>query len=237
MKLSIIAYYLSKFDMDAVKALGYKNRSAAIQDISANAGKDNNFLKLRRDEFDVLTASHRRGYANRKPAHGVLKMHNDLKDINFDDFSNIVFQIINPSIPTLTNNDLKNTLEIDSNFSDIEIESIINANDTKSTILLKLVDQKTRVYNPKVIDNLKKLYKYRCQICEYSAQEYEAHIVEAHHIIPFSDAQNNDADNIIILCPNHHRIIHRANPILEREKKIFLFPNKTELEIKLNMHL
>ena len=60
-KISIIAYYLSKFDMDAVRALGYENYSRAFEGISSRFGKNNNYLKLRRDEFDVLTGSSRKG--------------------------------------------------------------------------------------------------------------------------------------------------------------------------------
>ena len=48
-KISIIAYYISKFDMDAVRALGYENYSRAFEGISSRFGKNNNYLKLRRD--------------------------------------------------------------------------------------------------------------------------------------------------------------------------------------------
>ena len=63
--LSIIAYYLSEFDMKAVNALGYANRSIAFKEISIAMGKPNNYLKRRRDEFDVITSSQRRGQCNR----------------------------------------------------------------------------------------------------------------------------------------------------------------------------
>lgn len=45
--LSIIAYYLSEFDMNAVNALGYANRSIAFKEISIAMGKPNNYLKRR----------------------------------------------------------------------------------------------------------------------------------------------------------------------------------------------
>ena len=63
-KISIIAYYLSKFDMDAVRALGYENFSKAFEGTSSRFGKNNNYMKLRRDEFDVLTGSSRKGGIN-----------------------------------------------------------------------------------------------------------------------------------------------------------------------------
>lgn len=52
-KVSIIAFYLSKFDMDAVRALGYTNFSRAFEGVSVRFGKNNNYMKLRRDEFDA----------------------------------------------------------------------------------------------------------------------------------------------------------------------------------------
>lgn len=237
MKLSVVAYYLSKFDLEAIAKLGYKNRTDAINKISISVGKGNNYLKQRRDEFDVLTESHRRGYANRMPTAAVVNIHDQLKDIDFDDFTSIVKQIINPATLLVATEIQNNTFEIDATFSDMEIEAIINAKDTTAAISLRQAGQNSRIYNPKIIENLKKLYQYRCQICGYSAQDYGVHVVEAHHILPFSSVQNNDADNIIILCPNHHRLIHKANPTFDLHRKIFIFPNHAELKIELNLHL
>ena len=67
--LSVIAYYLSEFDMDAVHELGYKTRNEAMKQLSVLMGRDNNYLKLRRDEFDALpdSSSNRLGWKNRPP--------------------------------------------------------------------------------------------------------------------------------------------------------------------------
>ena len=74
--LSIIAYFLSEYDMKAVMMLGYSNRSQALSEISKIFGKDNNYLKLRRDEFDALpiSSSNRKGWNNRIPVKAVEKM-------------------------------------------------------------------------------------------------------------------------------------------------------------------
>lgn len=60
-ELSVIAYYLSEYDMKAVKELGFRTRQEAFNEISIIMGRENNYLKLRRDEFDVLTSSNRKG--------------------------------------------------------------------------------------------------------------------------------------------------------------------------------
>ena len=59
--------YFSEYDMQAVSELGFRTRNAAIQTISEQVGSGNNYLKLRRDEFDALpdSASQRKGWRNR----------------------------------------------------------------------------------------------------------------------------------------------------------------------------
>ena len=54
-ELSVIAYYLSEYDMKAVKELGFRTRQEAFNEISVIMGSEKNYMKLRREEFDVLT--------------------------------------------------------------------------------------------------------------------------------------------------------------------------------------
>ena len=62
-------------------------------------------------------------------------------------------------------------------------------------------------------------------------------MVEAHHIEYFSKSFNNDDSNQIIVCPNHHSIIHEVNPIFDRVNKLFRFANGYEENVLLNKHL
>jgi predicted HNH restriction endonuclease len=62
-------------------------------------------------------------------------------------------------------------------------------------------------------------------------------ISEAHHIIQFIETQNNNADNLIVLCPNHHRIIHTAKPIFDYAEKAFIYNNSLVETLKINDHL
>ena len=66
---------------------------------------------------------------------------------------------------------------------------------------------------------------------------FNADISEAHHIAYFSDSQNNDSSNIIILCPNHHRLIHKLNPKFDYNRGCFVFSENSELRIELDFHL
>lgn len=45
-----------------------------------------------------------------------------------------------------------------------------------------------------------------CSICGWNESS-----CDIHHIIPKSKGGTNDADNLIIVCPNCHRVIHTTN--------------------------
>ncbi|WP_088227374.1 HNH endonuclease [Desulfosporosinus sp. FKB] len=112
-----------------------------------------------------------------------------------------------------------------------------------------MVDEKSAIYeterivklrklNKKIGDNLKLLYNYRCQICgKNSGEEYGSQIVEAHHIDYFVHSLNNDSDNQLIVCPNHHSIIHDVNPAFDRKRLLYIFPNGLQEGLALNQHL
>jgi len=98
--------------------------------------------------------------------------------------------------------------------------------------------QKVRQLDRSIGDSLKLLYDYRCQMTgEKVGDEYNALVVEAHHIIPFTISLNNDTSNIIILSPSYHRIIHKAKPEWDSKNLSFTFPNGLVETVKLNKHL
>ena len=237
--LSIIAYYLSEYDLKAVKALGYSNRAEAFREISKVFNNQNNYLKLRRDEFDALpdSSSKRNGWKNRKPAKDVVELAQELKQFNFDELTKMIKSLIdNANIKTKNNNiNTENIADIDEN----EIEYIINFRDEKAYI--KYENNKTnavRVYNHNIISCLKKLYGGKCQLCGKSPLDgNNLDICEAHHIEYYSKSMNNDSCNIIIICPNHHRLIHKLNPEFDWHNLRYVFSDGSFLPIKYNLHL
>jgi len=121
-----------------------------------------------------------------------------------------------------------------------EYEAGINYNIIDPTATVTEVNQivKIRKLNRAIGETLKLLYNYRCQICgENISARYGVNIVESHHIDPFVESLNNNAENQIIICPNHHRIIHRARPVFEKRALIFVYHNGIEDKIVLNQHL
>ena len=95
-----------------------------------------------------------------------------------------------------------------------------------------------RKLNRKIGENLKILYNYRYQICGKTiGEEYGSHIAEAHHIDYYVNSLNNDSNNQMVVCPNHHSIIHDANPRFDWKRMMYLYPNGVEQRIVVNLHL
>lgn len=110
--------------------------------------------------------------------------------------------------------------------------------DPNATVVAREALVKYRKLDKSIGDSLKKLYDYRCQITgEMIGDKYDCQVVEAHHLDPFMKSQNNDAENIIILSPNFHRIVHKAKAEFNKKEMAFVFPNGVKEKVKLDKHL
>lgn len=110
--------------------------------------------------------------------------------------------------------------------------------DDTADITLKNQLVKIRKLDRSICNNLKSLYDYRCQVTgEKFGDKYNSEVSEAHHIDYFTKSMNNDSDNIVILSPNFHRLIHKTNPVFDRSILSFIFQNGVKEKLKLNYHL
>ena len=111
--------------------------------------------------------------------------------------------------------------------------------DNNATIVEENHLIKIRKLDRNVCLNLKKLYNFRCQICGQliSAPYGDKPVVDAHHIDFFTQSLNNNYNNVIILCPNHHRVVHTYQPLFKRQTKLFEYPNGYKEKVLLNFHL
>ncbi len=133
--------------------------------------------------------------------------------------------------------DCRQTLK-DQNEQQVETYFNTDVKDKTAGIYVNPRVVKVRKLNRLIGENLKLLYGYRCQLCgKLIGEEFGSHIAEAHHIDYFVNSLNNDADNQMIVCPNHHRIIHDADPVFDRKKKLYLYSNGVEQRLVLNKHL
>lgn len=234
-QLSIIAYYLSEYDIKAVTELGYNNRKSMIEDISRLLGRENNYLKLRRDEFDVLSNSHRKGWRNRPPSSDVTKIYNDLSKLDFFTLTGMVKKIIT---------DAKNKQAEILNDQLLDREYVDAVNNELSLISPK--KKYTSVPQSKLTGNIKKYVvahrsvsiaanalcnaNYRCEIDEnhgtFIRKTNELPYTEPHHLIPlkFQNAFENSLDvenNIVSLCSSCHNHLHYGKYTEELLKKLY----------------
>jgi hypothetical protein len=219
--------------------LGYSTLSDAFRDLSLKIGKNNYYLRDRRDESDPLTGSHRVGFYKREPSIVVQTFHNGLKRYSFEELTEIVKSILSEEnfIPT-SEIERKDAKEIIKGCTEEEIELIINGRDVTSRLVRAVRESCNRVFDTRIQKSLKKLYEYRCQICGARAIElYGVDVSEAHHIEMFSLTANNDAKNIMIVCPDHHRIIHKAKPVFNTDFKRFEYANGKQENLMYNIHL
>ena len=171
--LSIIAYYLSKYDRDTLGILGYPTMRQALQELSALFGHDNNYLKLRRDEFDVVTGSHRKGWRNREPAKSVVRLAAVLDNYSFEELSVMVKglivqkgsnSMINPDINTLNNS-----------VDEVALEDLLNGHISAARLDEVVRKSYQRIYSTTSLEKLKRHYQYKCQICGINAgKEYSS---------------------------------------------------------------
>lgn len=108
---------------------------------------------------------------------------------------------------------LENSLD---NLSDKDFAKYIQTLDVSASCETVNKCVKVRQSNKKLIEDLKERAGWKCQICGWG-NENNLKIVDAHHIKKFSLTQNNKPDNILILCPNHHRLIDKTNAVINRE--------------------
>lgn len=237
--LDIIAYFLSKYNMDAFSSLGYSSQRKGFIEIAGAFGKKESYLRRLRDEYDVVTGSYRNGQCNRPPRQRIVDITKYLDKFSYNELLQLVQAFIDNSSQEMRDSDLMDGQTADmGNLKEEEMEYILNFKDPNAGIKEKYVLYKGRIYNTSIVKQLKILYQGKCQICgEQPFKEKNINISEVHHIRYFSLSCNNDIDNLIVLCPNHHRLIHKLNPEFDFEKKEFKYPDGTKEKVIIDYHL
>lgn len=112
------------------------------------------------------------------------------------------------------------------------------AADPDASIVTTVGARKVRRLSRAVGDGLKLLYDYRCQICgQKIGAAYGSNLIHAHHIDYFVKSLNNNASNVLVVCPNHHAVIHDRNPEFDRKNLVYHYPNGLTEGLALNKHL
>ncbi|REJ70128.1 MAG: hypothetical protein DWQ31_02625 [Planctomycetota bacterium] len=102
--------------------------------------------------------------------------------------------------------------ELDLAYEDLE-SSVESSKDehSRSPKYSRTVRQ-VRLRNTILATELKRRYKYRCQICRLTVQLLDRLYAEAHHIRPLGRPHSGrDVEgNILVVCPNHHVMLDRG---------------------------
>ncbi|MFT5685508.1 MAG: 5-methylcytosine-specific restriction protein A, partial [Myxococcota bacterium] len=85
---------------------------------------------------------------------------------------------------------------------------------------------------------LRQRYAGRCQVCGWRAPA-DFEVCEGHHVHWLSRGGQDDTKNMVLLCPNHHRLVHAADAPLDFSVPTprFLFSNLPNAPLQLNSHL
>lgn len=92
---------------------------------------------------------------------------------------------------------------------------------SKRVVLVENFDR-----NPALADSLKSYYDYHCQVCDFDFRpRFGQRVADTHHIQYLRDLGLDISTNMIVLCPNHHRVVHAADARFDRKRLEYEFPN------------
>lgn len=84
---------------------------------------------------------------------------------------------------------------------------------------------------------LKAFYGYRCQVCGFSYTNiYGVSYAETHHITYLREGGSDTLENMIVLCPNHHRLVHATRAWFDRKSLAYNYPNGMIEELQVKDH-
>lgn len=240
----VICFFLSEHEEYAMQQLGFQTQVECFNFLAEvfPPRPASSFRRLR-DEYDALTSNRRRGQRLREPAARVQLTFDALKPMPREELLEIILEHIENALQDVT---APRVFDIQVGTADSaeeledEIERLANAQDPSAGFYVRDTERRVRKYNVGILRKLKERYQGECQLCgskPFSQLASNVDITECHHIDYFAKSQNNDASNIIVLCPNHHKLLHRENARFEKETACFVLSNGDELPIVLDWHL
>jgi len=90
---------------------------------------------------------------------------------------------------------------------EIELNYITKEKRRKETTVLRIIR------DTKIARDIKKLYEYRCQVCDIVLEIKGTRYAEGAHIKPLGRPHNGEdnPNNLLCLCPNHHLLFDRGS--------------------------
>lgn len=92
--------------------------------------------------------------------------------------------------------------------------------------------------NRQLVRSLHEMYAGRCQLCAFdSPVVYGVPSAECHHIAYLSRGGPDELTNMVLLCPNHHTVVHKTDAIFDYARLAFLFANGRAEPMCMNTHI
>lgn len=75
-----------------------------------------------------------------------------------------------------------------------------------------------------LVESLRERYAGRCQLCGWSPRAiYRSDLCEGHHLRWLGRGGEDSLHNLVLLCPNHHRAVHRLDAPFDWKGMGFMF--------------
>lgn len=102
----------------------------------------------------------------------------------------------------------------------------------------KVSEHERRLRDPWLGDTLKVLYDHRCQICLHDFKpRYGVPYADTRFIVDPKDGGEPVSRNLLVMCPNHDRIIGAAHAEFDSRSLTYRFPNGLVEKLTLRDHL
>ncbi|MFL5758661.1 MAG: HNH endonuclease [Thermomicrobiales bacterium] len=123
--------------------------------------------------------------------------------------------------------------------SDLLLDAIFNHDHIVEVNERGQIQESRAVYdrNESLAEGLKFFYHHRCQVCGHDFKpNYGIPFAESHHIQYLSEGGPDISSNMVVLCPNHHRIIHATHAEFNRNDLEYWYPNGLKEKLIFPIH-
>ena len=196
----IVAYYLAKFPNSYINLEPNKNMTELLSNYTKYFCMADSSLKRLRDEYDAFFP-HRAGYKEAEKRKSRKKTHDFLNNLSETDLHSKVIEILagNPTELTESEQVYSNPL-----WEGQRVQVQINKYERNSYARRACIEY----------------HGTTCKCCSHDLAtiygEIAQGVIEVHHLKPIAeigkDYQIDPIKDLIPLCPNCHRVIHKRNP-------------------------
>jgi hypothetical protein len=103
---------------------------------------------------------------------------------------------------------------------------------------MRTVQVEEYVRNRDLAESLRSYYSHSCQVCGHDFKPtYGVHYAEAHHVQYLSEGGYDVSHNMLVLCPNHHRVVHESNAKFDQARLLYRCPNGLEEPLRRADHI